>query len=76
MSHQAWLRPFDQQMWNHWSARMKSLEENVHQCAMEAGEAYGSDAQRRGLRLERDLRAYREHIEARFAGKRVKLHAS
>lgn len=76
MSREAWLRPFNQEAWNQWSEHVKTLEDNLHRCAIEAGEAYGRDAQRRGLRLERDLRGYREHVESRFTGKRIRLHAS
>lgn len=76
MSREAWLRPFDQDAWNRWSEDMRALEDSLHRCAMDAGEAYGQDAQRRGLRIVRDLRGYREHIESRFVGRRIKLHAS
>lgn len=76
VSRPAWLKPFSQAEWDQWQADLKAIETRVGELALAAGSAYGQEPQRRGLRMERDLRGYREYVEDRFFQRRRNFNAS
>lgn len=54
--------PFSIVEWRLFRDDMKEAEVQIRENAIHAGFAYGPMAQDRGMRIERDLKGYREYI--------------